>query len=48
VHRVLLTPVLRIVHRAINTHLIQQMHVKRKDANTKPEGRVSSAPWNGV
>ena len=48
VHPELLTPVQRIVHRTINTHLIQQTHVKRKDANSKPAGRVSSAPWNGV
>jgi hypothetical protein len=35
-------------HRAINTRLIQQTHVKRKDGNTKPEGKVDSTPWNGV
>ncbi len=34
IHPELITPVLCIVHRAINTHLIQQTQVKRKDAAT--------------
>ena len=34
VHPELLTLVLRIVHRAINTHLIKQTHIERKDAAT--------------
>jgi hypothetical protein len=32
VYPALLTPVLRIIHRAIHTHLIQQTGVKRDDA----------------
>ena len=32
VHPELLTPVLRILHCAIHTHLIKQTHVKRDDA----------------
>ena len=34
VHRALLTPVLRIIHRAIHRFLIQQTRVKRNAANT--------------
>ncbi len=34
VHPELLTPVLRVIHRAINTHLIQQAGIERKDAAT--------------
>ena len=30
----LLAPVLQIIHRVINTFLIKQAHVKRKEANT--------------
>ena len=34
VHPALLTSVLRIIHRAIHTFLIQQTKVKRNEANT--------------
>ncbi len=34
VHPELLTPALKIIHRAINTFLIQQTRVNRTEANT--------------
>ena len=34
VHPALLAPVLQIIHRAIHTFLIQQAHVKHKEAAT--------------
>ncbi len=34
IHPDLITPVLRIVHRAIHTHLIKQVDTERKDAHT--------------
>jgi Putative transposase len=34
IHPELITPVLRIVHRAVNTHLIKQAGIERKDAAT--------------